>query len=140
MRSSGTDTVARRQSQTVHVQAGDTTADVKVKRLRTDAVSGRILDCRRDPISGGERSATYASKGARSETGYATTNDRGEYRVFHIAPVGTGCVRHTRREVDLMEFVCSGLQRPTRRIRRRGLSDCILSGHHGRPSDGRSEG
>ncbi|PYT29625.1 MAG: hypothetical protein DMG57_11065 [Acidobacteria bacterium] len=80
--------IARGQTQTVKVQAGQTTSDVKVKLLRTGAISGRILDADGDPISGVNvvLSAVRARKSARSGTGYATTNDRGEYRVFHIAP------------------------------------------------------
>src|SRR6266851_5304363 len=80
--------VARGQSQTVNVQAGQTTSDVKMKLLRTGAISGRILDADGDPISGVNvvLSAVRARKGARSATAYATTNDRGEYRAFHIAP------------------------------------------------------
>src|SRR5260370_36472213 len=34
--------IARGQTQTVNVQAGQTTSDVKVKLLRTGAISGRI--------------------------------------------------------------------------------------------------
>src|SRR6266404_6034104 len=81
--------VARRgQSQTVNVQAGQITSEVKLKLLRTGAISGRILDADGDPISGVNvvLSAVRARKGARSATAYATTNDRGEYRAFHIAP------------------------------------------------------
>jgi hypothetical protein len=80
--------VARGQSQTVQVQAGQTTADLKLKLQRTGAISGRILDADGDPISNVSVvvSAARASKDARSETRYATTNDRGEYRMFQIAP------------------------------------------------------
>ena len=79
---------ARAQSQTVNVQVGQTTSDVKVKLLRTGAISGRILDADGDPISGVGIvvSASRAKKDTRSVKGYATTNDRGEYRVFQIAP------------------------------------------------------
>ncbi len=80
--------VAPGQSQTVNVQAGQITSEVKLKLLRTGAISGRILDADGDPISGVNvvLSAVRARKGARSATAYATTNDRGEYRAFHIAP------------------------------------------------------
>ena len=79
---------ARGQAQTVHVQAGQTTSDVKLKLLRTGVVSGRILDADGDPISGVSVvvSPARARKDARPQTYYATTNDRGEYRVFHIPP------------------------------------------------------
>src|ERR1700722_13413211 len=80
--------VARGQSQTVQVQAGQTTTDVKLKLQRTGAVSGRILDADGDPISNVNvvLSPMRAGKDARSGTGYAATNDRGEYRIFQIAP------------------------------------------------------
>src|ERR1039457_1368754 len=79
--------VARGQSQTVLVQAGQTTADLKLKLQRTAAISGRILDADGDPISNVSVvvSAARAGKDLRSETRYATTNDRGEYRMFQIA-------------------------------------------------------
>jgi protocatechuate 3,4-dioxygenase beta subunit len=80
--------VARGQSQTVQVQAGQTATDVKVKLQRTGAISGRILDADGDPISNVSVvvSPMRAGKDARSQVVYASTNDRGEYRIFHIAP------------------------------------------------------
>src|SRR5271169_2563025 len=42
--------VPRGQSQTVQVQAGQNTSDVKLKLQRTGAVSGRILDADGNPI------------------------------------------------------------------------------------------
>ena len=82
--------VARGQPQTVSVQAGQTTSDVKLKLVRTGAVSGRILDADGDPVSGVSVvvSPARATKNARPGSWYATTNDRGEYRVFHIPPAG----------------------------------------------------
>src|SRR5260370_11702476 len=80
--------VAHGQSQTVSVQAGQTTSEVKLKLLRTGAVSGRILDADGDPVSGVSVvvSPTHATKNARPGSFLATTNDRGEYRIFGIAP------------------------------------------------------
>src|ERR1017187_5025758 len=82
--------VAGGPSQTVSVQAGQTTSDVKLKLQRTGAVSGRILDADGDPIFGVSVvvSPARATKNARPGSCYATTNDRGEYRVFHIPPAG----------------------------------------------------
>src|ERR1035441_8429130 len=79
----------RGQPQTVSVQAGKTTSDVKLKLLRTGAVSGRILDADGDPISGVGVVIlpARAIKNARPVS-FATTNDRGEYRIFHIPPGG----------------------------------------------------
>lgn len=79
--------VAGGQSQTVSVQAAQATSDVKLKLQRTGAVSGRILDADGDPISGVGVVIlpARAIKNARPVS-FATTNDRGEYRVFHIPP------------------------------------------------------
>jgi protocatechuate 3,4-dioxygenase beta subunit len=80
--------VAPGQSQTVSVEASQTTSDVKVQLVRTGAISGRILDADGDPVSGVNVvvAARGARKGTRGESGSAITNDRGEYRIFHIAP------------------------------------------------------
>ena len=80
--------VPRGQSQTVQVQAGQTTADVKLKLQRTGAVSGRILDADGDPVCNVSVlvSQVRARKDDHSGNRYATTNDRGEYRIFQIAP------------------------------------------------------
>lgn len=79
---------ARRQPQTVIVQAGQDTSDVKVKLLRTGALSGRILDPEGDPVSGVSVLVTLARarKNAPAAPLFATSNDRGEYRIFHIPP------------------------------------------------------
>ncbi|MBZ5580820.1 MAG: carboxypeptidase-like regulatory domain-containing protein [Acidobacteriia bacterium] len=73
--------------QTVVVQAGQTT-DGQLKLLRTGAISGRILDADGDPVSGVNIavSPARARSGSQFPGGYATTNDRGEYRVFYLAP------------------------------------------------------
>ncbi len=80
--------VARGQTQTVTVQAGQTVSDVKLKLQRTGTITGRILDADGDPVSGVSvvASAMRSARDARSVAGYATTNDRGEYRIFHLAP------------------------------------------------------
>ena len=81
--------VAGGKPQTVSVQAGQATSDVKLKLLRTGAVSGRILDADGDPISGVGVVIlpARATENARPVS-FATTNDRGEYRIFHIPPAG----------------------------------------------------
>jgi len=80
--------LARGQSQTLNVQAGQTTAGLRLKLLRTGAISGRVLDADGDPVSGVSLTVSpmLARKNARSVPLYAQTNDRGEYRVFHIPP------------------------------------------------------
>ncbi len=82
--------VARGQSPTVTVQAGQATSDVKLKLRRTGAVSGRILDADGDPVSGVNVlvSSTRANRNAPAANGYAVTNDRGEYRIFNLEPDG----------------------------------------------------
>ena len=81
---------AGEKSQTVSVQAGQTTSDLKLKLQRTGTVSGRILDADGDPISGVGVVIlpARAIKNARPVSFFAATNDRGEYRVFHIPPAG----------------------------------------------------
>jgi protocatechuate 3,4-dioxygenase beta subunit len=63
---------------------------VKLKLQRTGAVSGRILDADGDPISGVSVAIlpARATKNARPVGSFAATNDRGEYRIFHIPPGG----------------------------------------------------
>jgi hypothetical protein len=80
--------VPRGVSQTVQVQAGQTTADVKLKLQRTGAVSGRILAADGDPVCNVSVlvSPVRARKDDHSGNRFATTNDRGEYRVFQIVP------------------------------------------------------
>ncbi|HUI81607.1 MAG TPA: carboxypeptidase-like regulatory domain-containing protein, partial [Bryobacteraceae bacterium] len=79
---------ARGQTQTVQVQAGQTTSDIKWKLLRTGAISGRVLDPDGDPVFGVSimLSSTLPTKRGRAAASYTQTNDRGEYRAFHIAP------------------------------------------------------
>jgi protocatechuate 3,4-dioxygenase beta subunit len=81
--------VARGQSQTVQVQAGQTTADLKLKLQRTGAVSGRILDADGDPVPNvSVLVSSVRGKDDRSANRYGATNDRGEYRIFQIVPGG----------------------------------------------------
>jgi protocatechuate 3,4-dioxygenase beta subunit len=79
---------ARGQSQTVSVQAGQTTANVKLKLQRTGTLSGRVVGGDGEPVSGVNVVAAPArqSKGVLRRSWSAVTNDRGEYRIFDIAP------------------------------------------------------
>ena len=61
-----------------------TQLDLTVKLVRTGAVSGRIVDADGDPVSGASVQL-MAAKGKR-EGGFASTNDRGEYRAYGIPP------------------------------------------------------
>ena len=80
--------LTRGQSQTIDVQPGQSTSDVKLKLQRTGVVSGRIVDTDGEPLSGVNVvvSSSRPSKGALRRSWSAITNDRGEYRVFDIAP------------------------------------------------------
>jgi hypothetical protein len=79
---------ARGQSQTVSVQAGQTTLDVKLKLQHTGTLSGRIVGGDGEPVSGVNVVASPArqAKGVLRRSWSAATNDRGEYRIFDIAP------------------------------------------------------
>jgi hypothetical protein len=61
-----------------------TQSDLTVKLVRTGAVSGRVVDADGDPVAGASVQL-IAAKGKR-EGGFASTNDRGEYRVYNIPP------------------------------------------------------
>ncbi len=80
--------VARGQSQTIDVQPGQATSDIKLKLQRTGVISGRILDAEGEPVSGVNVvvSPSRPAKGVQRRSWSAITNDRGEYRAFDIAP------------------------------------------------------
>jgi hypothetical protein len=61
-----------------------TQSDLTVKLVRTGVVSGRVVDADGDPVAGASIQL-MAGKGKR-EGGFATTNDRGEYRAFGVPP------------------------------------------------------
>ena len=70
----------------VEVSAGESVRDVKIAVLRTGSVSGRILDVDGDPMLGASVRVA-AIEGVRTGfTTYATTDDRGQYRAFHVPP------------------------------------------------------
>jgi hypothetical protein len=70
----------------VTVTAGETTHGIRLKLVRTAAISGRIIDTDGDPIVGANvRIVPVPARRKRGEA-YATTNDRGEYRAFQVAP------------------------------------------------------
>ncbi len=80
--------LARGQTQTIDVQPGQATSDIKLKLQRTGVVSGRILDADGEPVSGVNVvvSPSRPAKGVLRRSWNAITNDRGEYRIFDIAP------------------------------------------------------
>jgi hypothetical protein len=80
--------VPRKKSQTVNVQPGENTSVVELKLLRTGAISGRVLDVDGEPVSGVSVAVSplHTSKTSPAASFYSTTDDRGEFRAFHIAP------------------------------------------------------
>ncbi len=74
--------------QVLTVKAGEPISDLKLKLVRAGAISGRIVDADGDPITGASvQVLPWRPKRTVPNSGtYATTNDRGEYRAFNIAP------------------------------------------------------
>ena len=61
-----------------------TQSDLTVKLVRTGAISGHLVDADGDPVAGASIQL-IANKGKR-EGGFASTNDRGEYRAYGVPP------------------------------------------------------
>ncbi len=76
------------QRRVLTVSAGESTKDVTLKLVRTGAITGRVTDADGDPIAGANIQVlpARARKGNARPGAYATTNDRGEYRAYSIAP------------------------------------------------------
>jgi protocatechuate 3,4-dioxygenase beta subunit len=88
----------------VTVTPGETQPRITLKMLRTGAISGRVLDADGEPVVGAgvHLRSVRETKGRPVVAFGASTNDRGEYRAFSIAP---GKYRlaasHTPRSVHL---------------------------------------
>ena len=69
------------------VTAGQTAPALTLKLQRAAAISGRITDADGDPLSGVAIQVTpnLSGKSGRGSA-WATTNERGEYRAFNVAP------------------------------------------------------
>jgi hypothetical protein len=76
----------QRERLVVTVKPEATESDVVLKLVRTGAISGVVLDADGDPVLGATVQVLPVRKGAPSPSGSASTNDRGEYRVFHVRP------------------------------------------------------
>jgi len=78
------------ERKTVTVKPGETTLDVTVELLKTGAISGRVVDPEGDAVVKASIQVLSVQnvKRARTNGFYAVTDDRGEYRVFNIAPGG----------------------------------------------------
>src|SRR5580765_5549992 len=70
----------------VETSAGESVRDVEIAVLRTGSVSGRILNGDGDPMVGAAVRVTPKEGVRNSWTSYVTTDDRGEYRAFHVPP------------------------------------------------------
>jgi protocatechuate 3,4-dioxygenase beta subunit len=68
----------------VTVKPDITESDVVLKLLRMGAISGRVLDSDGDPVFSATVRVLPLKKGESAAS--ATTNDRGEYRLFHLRP------------------------------------------------------
>jgi hypothetical protein len=81
--------VVDRGSKTVaaSIAAGQVAPAVTLKMLRTAAISGRVVDVDGDPLAGVTIQVVSepARKGGQPSP-WASTNDRGEYRAYHVAP------------------------------------------------------
>jgi Carboxypeptidase regulatory-like domain len=73
---------------TVRTKSGSTESDVALKLVRTGAVSGRVLDADGEPVTGASVQVLpiRVKKQGVAPPPWASTNDRGEYRVFHVSP------------------------------------------------------
>jgi hypothetical protein len=75
------------KAMTVTVTAGQTAPAVTLRMLKTAAISGRVLDAEGDPIAGVAIQLTPEPSKKKGPSGpWASTNDRGEYRAFNVAP------------------------------------------------------
>ena len=74
------------EPKTITVQAGQTIDDLDLQMVRTGSISGRVLDSDGEPMP----RATVHLTSIRDKSGRTLqtvgTNDRGEYRIFQIAP------------------------------------------------------
>jgi protocatechuate 3,4-dioxygenase beta subunit len=81
--------VTARESKTIttSITAGQTAPTVTLKMLKTAAISGRVVDADGDPLAG--VTIQVAPEGVRKgglPSPWASTNDRGEYRAYNVAP------------------------------------------------------
>jgi Carboxypeptidase regulatory-like domain len=101
---------ARGNSQTVRVRAGETVKDVIVRLTPGGAISGRVVDATGEPllhVAVTVLRAVYDDQGRRhfNSVGDASTDDRGEYRVY-LLPPGRYYVRAAARQgIELLNSV-----------------------------------
>jgi carboxypeptidase family protein len=68
------------------VEVKDAAAQITVKLERTGAIMGRVLDESGDPLVRARVSAVRKGTVARGGMSSASTDDRGEFRIFDVAP------------------------------------------------------
>ena len=81
--------VPARESKTVTtaVTEGNTTPPILLKLVRTATVSGRVVDADGDPLAGVSVQVSPEPPRKSGPPGpWASTNDRGEYRAYNVAP------------------------------------------------------
>ncbi|GEM_PF-527942 len=92
-----------RQGSPIRLLAGQKMRDIVFKLVAGAVVTGRIFDQNGDPIAEAEvNAAQFTTRGAQSvpeSRGQAETNDRGEYRIYGLAP-GQYIVHASPRQGD----------------------------------------
>jgi hypothetical protein len=90
-------------SQAVSVEEEKTIKDFSIRLEPLGTISGRVLDENGDPVPGAAADGlrySYSREGARlAHRAMATTNDRGEYRLFDLEP-GRWYLRVTKNMVQ----------------------------------------
>ena len=123
--------------QSITVQAGDAGEPITLKLNRTGAISGRIVDANGEPVTGaGVQLQSLNPKRGRPAVGYATSDDRGNYRAYNIAPgrykvlVTYSSTRHDPR-VKIQAEEDSGGKGQSQRHISGDLREDLLPGHFG---------
>ncbi len=81
---------SRRQAQVLDLQPGQAMTDLKLKLIAQGVIVGRVLDSDGEPLPNVQlrvERTRYNQNGKQLlPAGFASTNDLGEFRLFHLAP------------------------------------------------------